>query len=55
MQITIEQKKKIEELEAWFEREIIQLKRKELEIMKRYDERRSQLLRKQLLKKANDF
>lgn len=55
MQVTQKQKKEIEKLEAWFEGEIVKLKRQELDIMRRYDMRKSQLLREQILKKAKEF
>ena len=55
MQATIKQKKEIEKLEAWFEGEIVKLKRQELEIMRRYDSRKSQLLRERILKNAKEF
>ena len=47
--LTPAQIKEIQELEQWFDLEIIKLRKKQLEILKKYDQRKNKLLQKKVL------
>ncbi len=53
--LTPEQIKKIQDLEKWFDLEITKIRKKQLEILKRYHDKKSLLLQLQVLKKIIDL
>ena len=55
MNITKQQKVKIDKLEEWYRVEVARLRVRRLDIMKRYDFKKSALLKQQLIKKIKEF
>lgn len=53
--LTSAQIKEIQELEQWFDLEITKLRKKQLEILKRYHNKKSLLLQAKVLKKIVDL
>lgn len=51
MKLSKEQEKHIQELEAWFASELIRIKKKELDIMRRYDEAKKKVMQNKLSKR----
>ena len=55
IKINQKQKKDLLELEKWFDLELVKLRKRQLEILKKYDKRKSLLLQSKVLKNITDL
>ena len=55
MKITQEQKKKIMELERWFAGEVAKLKKRQVDILKAYDKKKTALMQARVRKHIDKF
>ena len=55
VRITTKQQQKLLELEKWFDFELAKLRKRQLDILQRYDKKKSLLLQKKLLQKIIDI
>lgn len=55
VRITNKQKQQIEEINRWFESQIVKLKKREMELMKDYDKKRSLVMQDKVRKKIEKY